>query len=164
MALVLRTRVPRHGTTKLISGSISIRSTVSSNRESRESSWRPRFSCVNDGNNITVRGEIPLHGNRELEITARPGALVVSGVRDPGRETSLYGGRFFWRGSTGFRSEFPLPEGADWKNTRAGRDADVLTVTVPLKAEEEPRHIEVKWSGHGPTPVAIDNAVDGIIG
>jgi HSP20 family protein len=79
----------------------------------------------------------------DLEISVTGNRLTVSGKRE--EEHRAEDDRYFaYERSYGtFSRSFVLPEGADVDNVKAELDSGVLKISVPKKAEMQPRKIEV---------------------
>lgn len=88
-----------------------------------------------------LRADVP---DANLDIKVADNVLTVSGSRasedrKEGESFSLYERRF---GS--FTRGFALSENADGDRISAALEHEVLTLTIPKKAEVKPRKIEIK--------------------
>lgn len=119
-------------------------------------SWRPAIDVHENDGAYLIEAEVPGIEPADIEITLRNGVLTMSGERvyqhdsatgsesvdsqergrDPARLVERHYGRFVRR--------FTLPDTADEDAVEAHADNGVLKVTVPKKAQTQPRRIEVK--------------------
>jgi HSP20 family protein len=90
-----------------------------------------------------LTADLPGVSMEDLEINMTGNRLTVSGKRE--EEQREEDERFFaYERSYGtFSRSFVLPEGADVDNVKAELEGGVLRITVPKKAEMQPRRIEV---------------------
>lgn len=95
--------------------------------------------------------KIDLPGVREqdLDVSITGNRLTVSGKRE--EEERREDDRFFAyeRSYGAFSRSFVLPEGADLEKTKAELKNGVLDITVPKKAEMQPRRIEIGGKQEG---------------
>lgn len=123
--------------------------------------WFPRFSIESSAGEVKYRAEFPLAVTADLDITAMPGSLVISGRHDYEQVVERDGYHYRHQGSKSFRRELPLPANADWRQAAAIRDENQLTVSVPLQPELAPHRIAIKTVPSGPAAVDIDTRNDG---
>jgi HSP20 family protein len=103
-----------------------------------------------------LTADLPGVDMEDLEISVTGNRLTVSGKREEEQrdENDRY---FAYERSYGtFSRSFVMPEGADVDAVKAELDRGVLTITVPKKAEMQPRRIEVagaKEQAQGQKPV-----------
>ncbi|MGB7754680.1 MAG: Hsp20/alpha crystallin family protein [Salinisphaera sp.] len=127
-------------------------------------SWRPAIDIHETDQAYLIEAEVPGIEPKDIEITLRNGVLTMSGervyrhdtveageskgqtngpasgdshrpAREPARLVERRYGRFIRR--------FTLPDTADEEAIEARADNGVLKVTVPKKAQTQPRRIEV---------------------
>jgi HSP20 family protein len=90
-----------------------------------------------------LAADLPGVGMDDLEISVVGNRLTVSGKRE--EEDRQEDDRFFAYERTygSFSRAFVLPEGADVDHVKAELDSGVLRISVPKKAEMQPKRIEV---------------------
>lgn len=103
--------------------------------------WVPAFEVKETANAYTVRGDVPGVEEKDLEVTVHNNVLSITATRNAeqaqeGESYSVYERQF---GS--FTRRFALPENADGDKIEAKLAHGVLTLTVPKKAELQPRKI-----------------------
>ncbi|AWN17187.1 Hsp20/alpha crystallin family protein [Salinisphaera sp. LB1] len=117
--------------------------------------WRPAIDIHENEQSYVIDAELPGINPKDIEITLRNGVLTLSGERsyhydsaqdnesnaesasrrEPARLVERRYGRFVRR--------FTLPDTADEDAIDARADNGVLKITVPKKAQSQPRRIEV---------------------
>lgn len=118
-------------------------------------SWRPAIDIHENDEAYLIEAEVPGIAPNEIEITLRNGVLTMSGERVYNHDSAEVGET---RGANGksreparlverrygrFVRRFTLPDTADEDAIEARADHGVLKVTVPKKAQTQPRRIEV---------------------
>jgi HSP20 family protein len=90
-----------------------------------------------------LTADLPGVDMKDLEISVTGNRLTVSGKRE--EEQREEDDRYFAyeRSYGAFSRSFVMPEAADCDNVKAELDGGVLKITVPKKAEMQPRRIEV---------------------
>lgn len=118
--------------------------------------WRPAIDIHETDQAYLIEAEVPGIEPKDIEITLRNGVLTVSGEREyrhdskqasesnkesnaAGREPARVVERRYGR----FVRRFTLPDTADEDAIDARADNGVLKITVPKKAQSQPRRIEV---------------------
>jgi len=104
-----------------------------------------------DSYNLTL--DLPGVREQELDVSITGNRLTVSGKRE--EEQREEGDRFFAyeRSYGAFSRAFVLPEGVDSDQIKADLRDGVLQLSVPKRAEVQPRHVDIrkteKQEGHG---------------
>jgi HSP20 family molecular chaperone IbpA len=95
---------------------------------------------VKDGN-YELRAEMPgVDPAKDVDITVRDGVLTIKSERAEKKEAN--GRSEFSYGS--FARSITLPAGADEDAIKASYDKGILTISVPLKAEQQPTEKRVE--------------------
>ncbi len=90
-----------------------------------------------------VCADLPGVKESDIEVNVTGNRLTVSGKREEERreEDERY---FAYERSFGsFSRSFTLPEGADMENVKADLKSGVLEVTIPKRAEVQPRRVQI---------------------
>lgn len=115
--------------------------------------WRPAIDIHESDDAYVIDAEVPGIDPKDIEITLRNGVLTMSGERvyqyDNADEQATESGRraptrHVERRYGRFVRRFTLPDTADEESVEAHAEHGVLRVTVPKKAQSQPRRIEVK--------------------
>lgn len=119
------------------------------------SSWRPAIDIHENDQAYLIDAEVPGIDPKDIEITLRNGVLTLSGERsyhydsardkanaESGNAANMT--RHVERRYGRFVRRFTLPDSADADAVEAHAENGVLQVTVPKKAQSQPRRIEVK--------------------
>jgi HSP20 family protein len=106
--------------------------------------WTPAVEVTEDEKSYVVHAELPDVKNEDVKVVVRDGVLTLKGERKSEKksEGTKYLVSEFSYGS--FSRSFSLPKDADADKVVAGYKNGVLTVTLPKKAEVQPKEIEVK--------------------
>ncbi len=104
--------------------------------------WQPAVDLTATDHAYLLRADLPGVRFEDIDLSVEKGVLTLAGERrapeDDGERT-----RAERRFGT-FERSFMLPENADTDAIDAKYEQGVLTVTIPKKAEAQPRKIEVK--------------------
>ncbi|MBC6445841.1 Hsp20/alpha crystallin family protein [Actinokineospora xionganensis] len=93
-----------------------------------------------DDGRYVVRAEMPgLDAEKDIEISVANGELTIAAQRSEEKHTKSH--TEFHYGSYG--RTVTLPKGADSDHIKAGYDAGILTVEVPIKKVPEARQVPV---------------------
>jgi HSP20 family protein len=95
------------------------------------------------------KADVPGIQDKDLEVTITGNRLTVSGKREDEKEEKSDRYYTYERSYGSFSRSFTLPEGADTDRLQASLEKGVLTVSVPKKAEVQPKKIAVKSEGQG---------------
>jgi HSP20 family protein len=103
---------------------------------------RPAVDIYEDGQEITVKADLPGVSRDRLEVQVDGNNLVIEGqaaVDMPEGMEALYADVH----TTRFRRSFALSNGLDTGNISAEMKEGVLTLRLPKRVELQPRKIEV---------------------
>jgi HSP20 family protein len=107
-----------------------------------EEVFRPAVDIVEDAEKILITADLPGLSQAEVELQVDKDLLVVRGERKIARtETEHY--RRYERGGGTFERSFRLPPVVDVEKISAAMKNGVLTLTLPKKAEAQPRQIKI---------------------
>ena len=112
--------------------------------EKEEREFMPRFDVKETKEAILVKADLPGVAEKDIEVTVSGARLTVSGKRE--EEKKEKGDVYYtWERSCGiFTRSFKLPEGVNVDHIEAELKGGVLTISVPKKAEFQPRKVTVK--------------------
>ncbi len=106
--------------------------------------WSPSADISETDKEYLVRAELPAVKKDDVKVTVDGGMLKIEGERKQKKEEknerfhrveSYYGN---------FTRQFSLPENIDPETIRCESQDGVLTVHIPKKSPEKPKHIEIK--------------------
>jgi len=110
-----------------------------------EPAFRPSVDIVEEEKAYLVKADLAGMKPEDIKIEVKNNVLTVSGERKLERkEEGEDGYRRIEREYGSFTRSFTLPETAEGDNIDANYKDGVLTVTIPKRAEPEPRQIEVQ--------------------
>jgi HSP20 family protein len=107
--------------------------------------WNPAFDVTEDANQIVLTADLPGVDQQGLDIQIEPNVLTLKGERKIARATETAGElyRRYERAAGSFTRQFRLPPTVDAEKISASLKDGVLTLTLPKKAEAQPRQIKV---------------------
>ena len=108
------------------------------------SDWVPAVDIAENGEQFTIRADLPGVKPEDVEITMDQGVLSIQGSRSATREQEERGLRRVERVSGRFLRRFRLPESADSTDIRAVSNNGVLEIAIPKQPEVQPRRIVVQ--------------------
>lgn len=89
------------------------------------------------------KADVPGMKEQDLEISLTGNRLTIGGKREEEKKTEKDTYYSLERSYGSFSRMFTLPEGTDLENVRADLAQGVLTVTVPKKAQVQPKKVDV---------------------
>lgn len=116
-----------------------------SGRRSLSPTAFPPINAWEDDAHLFVETELPGLDLEDLEILVVGNKLTIKGER---RFPSMEGLKWLRqeRGFGSFQRELSLPDQVDSESVSAELTGGVLTITLPKRAEEKPRRIEIRAS------------------
>jgi len=105
------------------------------------------FDVKETKDSYSFKADLPGIQEKDLEVTMTGNRLTVSGKREQEKEERAERYYTYERTYGSFTRSFTLPDGADVDRLRAALEQGVLTITVPKKAEVQPKKIAVKTEG-----------------
>ncbi len=110
-----------------------------------EPAFRPSVDIVEEEKAYLVKADLAGMKPEEIKIEVKDNVLTVSGERKlEKKEQGENGYRRIEREYGSFTRAFTLPETAEGEKIDAAYKDGVLTVTIPKRAETEPRQIPVQ--------------------
>jgi HSP20 family protein len=106
--------------------------------------WEPRVDVEEDDKHYIVRADLPGVDPKNVEISVVENNLILRGERKEEREEKNKNYHRVERFEGQFYREIPLPRGIDADNIQASCAKGVLTITIPKKAEVQPKRITVQ--------------------
>jgi HSP20 family protein len=113
-------------------------------KEWQSTSMRPAIESYVDGDNFTVRVELPSVDPKDVEVKVAGGVLTVKGSREEKQETKKrdFLRREFRYGS--FERAITLPEGVKAEDLKATYHDGVLELTAPMPKEALPKEVKIQ--------------------
>ncbi len=108
------------------------------------SDWVPAVDIKEDSNCFTITADLPGISPREIDIHAENGMLTIQGERESEKKEEKQGYKRIERSYGNFFRRFTLPDTADTDQISARGENGVLTITIPKRAEIQPRKITVE--------------------
>ena len=108
------------------------------------SQWTPRVDIREDENRFVILADVPGVDPANVEVHMDKGVLTIKGeragdVKEEGKRWSRVE-----RAHGAFHRRFALPDSADADNITASGKHGVLEISIPKKAEQQPRRIQVQ--------------------
>jgi len=104
--------------------------------------WMPVVDIYETGGEFIVKAELPEVNEKDINILMERNTLKISGKR-----RFLCEGRNYHQAERfygAFARQFILPAEVDQNNISAALADGILTITLPKKAVDLPRHIEIE--------------------
>ncbi len=113
-----------------------------------ERGFAPSFEVKETKKAYVFRADLPGVKEEDLDLSLSGNRLTISGHREEERRDE--GDRYYTyeRSYGSFARSFTLPDGVDAEATEAELKDGVLTLTVPKKAEAQPKRIWFKRRKH----------------
>lgn len=107
------------------------------------SDWVPAVDIKEDKGCFTITADIPGIAPKDIDIHAENGMLTIQGERENEKKEQREGYKRIERSYGNFFRRFTLPDSADTDQISAKGENGVLTITIPKRAEIQPRKIAV---------------------
>jgi len=106
--------------------------------------WWPAVNVIETPETVVVTAEVPGLEPKEIEISVVGDTLTIRGEKKFEKEEK--GKTWYRREIVGgkFTRSFTLPTSVDPEHVDATSKAGILTITLPKRAEEKAKKIEVK--------------------
>jgi len=109
--------------------------------------FSPAFDVKETKDSYSFKADLPGIQEKDVDVTMTGNRLTVTGKREQEKEDKSDRYYAYERTYGSFTRSFTLPDGADVEKLRATLEQGVLTITVPKKAEVQPKKIAVKVEG-----------------
>ena len=112
--------------------------------------WTPAVDVRETKDSFVLTADVPGVNPKDIEITTEKGLLTIRGARQAGAQengSAQTDEEFSYRierANGRFVRRFKLPESAQAEAVTAKTSYGVLTLTIPKRAEVQPRRIEVQ--------------------
>ena len=107
------------------------------------SQWTPAVDIREESDKFVIHADIPGIDPKDIEITLDRGILSIAGVRKPTADPEAGGYARVERSCGSFYRRFTLPDVADAENVEASGNHGVLEITIPKRAQAQPKRITV---------------------
>ncbi|MDH5785661.1 MAG: Hsp20/alpha crystallin family protein [Chromatiales bacterium] len=107
------------------------------------SDWVPAVDIKEEKECFTISADLPGIAPKDIEIHAENGMLTIKGERENEKREEKQGYKRIERSYGSFFRRFTLPDTADTDQISAKGENGVLTITIPKRAEIQPRKIAV---------------------
>lgn len=118
--------------------------------DERAVAFIPDFDVKETKDSYLFKADVPGVKENDLEITVAGNRLTVSGKREAEKEDQTDTYYAYERSYGQFTRAFTLPEGADVDRVNAEMKDGVLTLSVPKKADVQPRKIALRQAASPP--------------
>jgi HSP20 family protein len=106
--------------------------------------WTPAVDVRETKDAFLLTADVPGVNPSDIEVTMENGLLTIRGARQSETTTEQNGYRRIERVGGRFLRRFTLPETANAEAVTAKTTHGVLTLTIPKRAEVQPRRIEIQ--------------------
>lgn len=107
------------------------------------SDWVPAVDVREEAERFLIRADLPGVNPKDIEVTMEAGVLTIRGRREEAAGEDQGTWHRVERVSGQFYRRFALPESADPDRIGARSNHGVLEITIPKRAKEQPRRIDV---------------------
>ena len=105
--------------------------------------WSPRVDVEETDKEIVVKADLPGVDPKAVEITVQDGVLTVRGEKGEEKEDKKKNYHRVERFAGSFYRAVSLPPGTDAEKVVASSSNGVITITIPKKAEAQPKKIAI---------------------
>lgn len=109
----------------------------------RQQSFVPQFDVRESPDAYIFQADVPGIQEKDLDISLTGNRLTISGKRDVENRHHNENYHLYERSYGTFTRSFTLPDTADMNRANAEMKDGVLTITLPKKAEAQPRKLTV---------------------
>ncbi len=117
--------------------------TSEDNSSSAVSHWVPAVDVHEEADRYLIRADVPGVDPEAIEVTMENGVLTISGERHAEKRDENGGARRIERVYGSFYRRFTLPDTADAERVEARSSNGVLEISIPKKAQVQPKKIKV---------------------
>jgi len=105
--------------------------------------WTPRVDVEETDKEVLVKADVPGVDPKVVEVSVENGVLTIRGEKKEEKEEKKKGYHRVERHTGSFYRAITLPPGVDADKVSATSADGVVTITVPKKAEAQPKKITV---------------------
>jgi HSP20 family protein len=107
--------------------------------------FAPKIDVRRRGDHIVIIADLPGVAREDVSIECTDDSIAISGRREEIREENQHGDDYHFaeRSYGSFYRSIPLPEGTQTDQANATMRNGVLEITVPLRADQQRRRIEI---------------------
>ncbi|HUP92212.1 MAG TPA: Hsp20/alpha crystallin family protein [Solimonas sp.] len=105
--------------------------------------WAPAVDIEEYADKFVLHADVPGIEPKSIEVTLEKGVLTVAGAREKSVEKDGVESRRIERATGRFLRRFVLPDTADSDGVSASNKHGVLEITIPKRAQAQPRRIAV---------------------
>jgi HSP20 family protein len=109
--------------------------------------WAPRVDVEEADKEILIKADLPGVDPKNVEITVENGVLTVRGEKKEEQEQKKKNYYRLERFAGTFHRAIQLPPGADAEKVTATSSNGVVTITIPKKAEAQPKRVAIAPKG-----------------
>lgn len=106
--------------------------------------WTPRVDVEEDDKQFVIKADLPGVDPKDVDVSIVENSLVLRGHKKEEREEKKKNYHRVERFEGQFYREIPLPRGIEAEKIQAKSANGVLTVTIPKKAEAQPKKITIQ--------------------
>ncbi len=106
--------------------------------------WVPQVDVEEDDQKLVVKADLPGVDSKDVDISVANDTLVIRGQKNEEREEKKKNYHRIERFQGEFYREIPLPRGLDTDRIEATTNNGMLMITIPKKAEAQPKKISVQ--------------------
>jgi HSP20 family protein len=107
------------------------------------SQWTPAVDIQEESDKFVIHADIPGVDPKDIEITLDRGVLSIAGLRKAAADNETGAYARLERSYGSFYRRFTLPDVADAENVEASGNNGVLEITIPKRAQAQPKRISV---------------------
>ena len=109
-----------------------------------EGAWTPAVDIFEaENHDLVVKAELPAMKKEDIKVTVEQNVLTIEGERQFDGTVAKDQYHRLERGFGAFRRSFTLPSTIDGSRVSAAYVDGVLTITVPQRAEAQPRSVQI---------------------
>ncbi|WP_433967364.1 Hsp20/alpha crystallin family protein [Tunturiibacter gelidiferens] len=112
--------------------------------EASSGGFTPAVDVYEDADSLVLKLEVPGVKQEDLDIRLENQTLVIKGERKFEQTEKAENFHRIERRFGSFVRSFTLPQTVNTEDVRASADAGVLTISLPKKAEAQPKQIKVQ--------------------
>lgn len=112
--------------------------------EFREGVWQPPVDIYETAEAVVIKAEVPDVDQKDIEVRIEENMLTLKGERRHDDDVRRENYHRVERNFGMFQRSFALPPTIDQNRVTTACDRGILTITLPKRAEAEPKQITVE--------------------